>query len=221
MNKTQISELLEYWYKRQNNPRVPVPFRFKGYKMRGTGEIAKVDRKGKGKVNNTKGPPKKGKTGKVTKQVEEQESSSSDSNADTDSDSDNDTDSETDSPKTKLKADRSGRKEEPRSAAEARMKKLQAARERALQQAKKKFLKEMKGSDDGGDDVGTSAPRGKKRTLDAGSDGDHSDVDGARQKGKKKDAKLESPPRKMTTRSRGAVDATGLSGPRRSERGSK
>jgi len=59
MNKSQIKTLLEYWYKRQMNVKVKVPFRFKAYKDRSTGEVReavggdgnpseKTKRKGKG-----------------------------------------------------------------------------------------------------------------------------------------------------------------------------
>ena len=54
MNKTQIVQLLQYWHGRQNNRRVCVPFQFKAYKDRSTGEIMSCDRKGKGKVRQTR-----------------------------------------------------------------------------------------------------------------------------------------------------------------------
>lgn len=224
MNKSQMLELLEYWYQRQNNPRVPVPFQFKAYKHRATGEIVKVDRKGKGKARNIKATRKKGKTGKGSKQDEEQVLSAhdtgSDSNADTDSDSGNDTDSEDSEPKSEV--NQSGRTAKERSATEARMRKLQAARERALEQEKKKFLAEMAVGDDSGDKAGTSGPRGKKRMLDGESDGDHhSDQGGTQGNRKKKETRLESLPRTMTTRSRGGVDSTGLTDKRRARRGGK
>lgn len=225
MNKSQILELLEYWYKRQNNPKVPVSFRFKAYKCRATGEIIQVDRKGKGKAGNTRTSGKKGKTGKRSKQDEEQvlsaHNTESDSTADTDSNLGSDTDSNDSEPKSGV--NQSGRKAEPRGAAEARMRKLKAARERALQQEKKKFLEEMKANNDPDDDAGTSGPRGKKRTLDVESDGDHhSDKGDSQKSGKNKEAKLESLPRRtMTTRSRGAADSTGLTDKRRARRGGK
>lgn len=39
MNKAEVSGLLKYWYKRQLNPTVPVPFRFQSFKHRSTGDI--------------------------------------------------------------------------------------------------------------------------------------------------------------------------------------
>jgi hypothetical protein len=41
MNKHDVTTLLEYWYKRQINDRVPIAFRFKSYRDKSTGDIIK------------------------------------------------------------------------------------------------------------------------------------------------------------------------------------
>ena len=71
MNKTQIVQLLQYWHGRQNNRRVRVPFQFKAYKDRSTGEIVGCDRKGKGKVRQTRTSSKKSGGGRAVRREEE------------------------------------------------------------------------------------------------------------------------------------------------------
>jgi len=71
MNKTQIVQLLQYWYGRQNNRRVRIPFQFKAYKDRSTGQIIDCDRKGKGKARKLKVSSKKSGGGRSVRWEEE------------------------------------------------------------------------------------------------------------------------------------------------------
>jgi hypothetical protein len=71
MNKTQIVQLLQYWYGRQNNRRVSISFQFKAYKDRSTGQIINCDRKGKGKAGKPKTSSKKSGGGRSARRVEE------------------------------------------------------------------------------------------------------------------------------------------------------
>lgn len=70
MNKREVEALLTYWHKRQRNPGVAMPFRFKAHKDRSTGDV--VDAKYEGgtvKKSNTSRARARGKKG--TKEAKE------------------------------------------------------------------------------------------------------------------------------------------------------
>lgn len=129
MSKTQIQKLLQYWYKRQDNPRVPAAFQFKAYKDRSTGDIVKCDRKGKGRAveNNTssrdktsRGRAKKNRPTDVDSGTHKDDSDADDTDTD-DSDTDSDSDPPTNrsKPKPKGHRDNSINKQKHKAAKEA------------------------------------------------------------------------------------------------------
>lgn len=78
MNKREVETLLGFWYKREQNGRVPIAFQFKAYKDRSTGDVVPVIRN-KRMVGRSKGAKRSGKNVKRLQQADPVEGSETES----------------------------------------------------------------------------------------------------------------------------------------------